>query len=105
MDSSCYAEYIALHHASKELIFLHELLEGLGKPFSMSISLHCDNDAACLLAEDHSHHANVKHICVKYYSIHDIMEEGLTHVAHIRLSDNVADILTKPLARPIFEHF
>src|SRR5258708_35386213 len=31
-DSSCYAEYIALHHARKELIFLHEPLAGLEYP-------------------------------------------------------------------------
>jgi hypothetical protein len=82
-DSSCYAEYIALHHAGKELIFLCELLEGLGKPLPNSTLLHCDNDVACLLAEDHSHHANVKHIYVKYHTIQDIVEEGLTHVACI----------------------
>jgi len=29
-DSSCYAEYIALHKASHETIFLRQLLEGLG---------------------------------------------------------------------------
>jgi hypothetical protein len=31
-DSSCYAEYIMLHHAGKELVFLRELLHGLGHP-------------------------------------------------------------------------
>jgi hypothetical protein len=45
-DSSCYAEYIALHHSGKELLFLRELLEELGHPPSSSTRLHCDNDAA-----------------------------------------------------------
>jgi hypothetical protein len=104
-DSSCYAEYIALHHAGKELVFLRELLHSLGTPSPTSTPLHCDNDAMRLLAEDHSHHANVKHIRVKYHTIRDIVEEGLTHVARVCSSDNVADILTKPLARPSFERF
>jgi len=107
-DSSCYAEYIALHHAGKELIFLRELLEGLGMPFCTSTPLHCDNDAAWLLAEDQSHdshHANVKHIRVKYHSIRDIVEEGLALMTCVHSLDNTTDILTKPLARPQFEHF
>ena len=93
----------------KEIIFLRELLEGLqlanGKPFSTSTPLHCDNEAARLLAEDHSHHANVKYIRVKYHTIRDIVEEGCANVARVRSSDNVADILIKPLARPNFERF
>jgi len=31
-DSTCYAEYVALHHAGKEAVFLRELLEGVGFP-------------------------------------------------------------------------
>ena len=68
-DSTCYAEYIALHNTGKEVIFLQELLEGLGHSFSTSIPIHCDNNAACLLTDDHSNHDNVKHIQVKYHSI------------------------------------
>jgi hypothetical protein len=104
-DSSCYAEYIALYHAGKELIFLHELLNGLDISFPTSSPLHCDNDAARLLAEDQSNHANVKHIRVKYHTIRDIVEEGITHIARVHSADNMADILTKPLAKPSFERF
>jgi hypothetical protein len=39
MDSTCYAEYIALHHMGKEVIFLHELLKGLGHPSPASTLL------------------------------------------------------------------
>ena len=104
-NSSCYPEYIALHHSGKELIFLRELLEGLGHSFPMSTPLYCDNNAAQILTGDASNHANVKHIHVKYHTIHDIMEEELCHVIHIRSSDNVADIFTKPLTRDAFECF
>lgn len=44
-DSLCYAEYIALYHAGKEVIFLHELLDCLGFLFQNSMPLHCDNNA------------------------------------------------------------
>jgi hypothetical protein len=103
--SSCYAEYIALHHSGKELIFLSELLEELGHPPSFSVRLHCDNNAARFLAEDQSHHANVKHFRVRYHSIRDLIKEGLAHVARVHSSHNVADIFMKALAHVDFECF
>lgn len=96
-------EYIALHHTGKELIFCCELLEGLGHPCPSSTALYCNNDAAHLLAEDLSNHTNVKHFCMKYHSIHDLVEEGITTVAHVRSSLNVTDILTKALSHVDFE--
>ena len=68
-NSFCYAEYIALHHASKELLFLRSLLDDLGYAYSSSTLLHCDNDAAHLLTEDPLNYANVKHFQVKYHII------------------------------------
>ena len=102
-DLSCYAKYIALHHAGKKVIFLLSLLEGLGHMPVKKISLYCDNDTVRLLAKDHSHYANVKHIRVKYHTICNIVEEGLAVLTCISSSNNVADILTKPLARADFE--
>jgi hypothetical protein len=61
-DSSCYAEYIALHDSSHEVAFLRELLAGLHFGTSHPTPIHCNNDAAHCLAEDHVGHPNVKHI-------------------------------------------
>jgi len=103
-DSTCYAEYVALHHAGKELIFLRELLEGLGFPMPHSTALHCDNDAARQLTEDPSNHNNVKHIRVKYHTIRDILEEELAQIVRVASTENTADIFTKPLAKAAFEY-
>jgi len=103
-DSTCYAEYVALHHAGKEVIFLRELLEGLGFSMPTSTALHCDNDAARQLTEDPSNHTNTKHIHVKYHTIQDILEEELAHIVHVLSTENAADIFTKPLAKPAFEY-
>jgi hypothetical protein len=103
-DSTCYAEYVALHHAGKEVIFLRELLEGLGFPMPHSTALHCDNDAARQLTEDPSNHNNVKHIRVKYHTIRDILEEELAHIVRVASTENTANIFTKPLAKTAFEY-
>ncbi len=65
-DSSCYAEYIALHNATHKGILLRQLLDGLLLlPFGAT-QLLCDNDAASRLTEDHVWHPNTKHIRIKY---------------------------------------
>jgi hypothetical protein len=104
-DSSCYAEYIALHHAGKETVFQRELLDGLGFTQQSSTPLHCDNDSANNLTSDHSHHANVKHFRVRYHTIRDLADEDISHVVRIAGKDNPADIFTKALTRPKFERF
>jgi hypothetical protein len=102
-DSSCYAEYIALHDASHEMIFLCQLLNGISLAKPNTTPLHCDNDTASRLAEDHVWHPQVKHIRVKYHSIRQLVANGEVSVTRVRSCDNVADIFTKPLARTDFE--
>ena len=108
-DSSCYAEYIALHSASQEAIFLRELLQELGflKPDAEGCSpttLLCDNEATTRLTQDHMWHPNTKHICVKYHSIRDNVHEGILKVIRIPSADNLSDILTKATDRATFLH-
>jgi transposase InsO family protein len=104
-DSTSYAEYIALHHAGKETIFLRELLDGLGLPPSGSTPLHCDNDTANKVAGDQTNHANIKHWRVRYHSIRDLVELEDAHIVRVASHDNVADIFTKPLSCPHFMRF
>jgi hypothetical protein len=101
-DSSCYAEYIALHEASHEAIFLRQLLHGLDLLSPSSTPLYCDNDAASLLTEDHMWHSRVKHIRVKYHYIRDQVSDGEISIARIKSADNTADIFTKALGRSDF---
>jgi len=102
-DSSCYAEYIALHEASHETTFLRQLLVGLGFLPDRPTPLHCDNDAASRLAEDQTGHPSVKHIQVKFHSVRQLVEEESLKVTRVRSADNTADILTKPLGRSDFQ--
>jgi Reverse transcriptase (RNA-dependent DNA polymerase) len=101
-DSSCYAEYIALHEAAHETVFLRQLLDGIGFPPSSPTTLRCDNAAATTIAEDHVWHSHIKHIRVKFHYIRELITTGDVTVARCHSSDNVADILTKALARPTF---
>ena len=101
-DSSCYAEYIALHEASHEAVFLRQLLESLHILPTSATPLFCDNEAASILAGDHVWHSRVKHIRVKYHYVRELVEDDEISISRIRLADNLADILTKPLGRVDF---
>jgi len=97
-DSSCYAEYISLHDASHEVLFLCQLLDGINMPDLAPTSLYCDNDTACQLTEDQHWHTKVRHFHVKYYSTRDLVCLGELKVVCINSLENTADILTKPLS-------
>jgi hypothetical protein len=84
-DSSCNAEYIALHESGRELLFLRQLLDGLGFPsnaaphapqVNTSTPLFCDNDAAVRLAQDYVWHSRVKHIRIKFHSVRELVSLG-----------------------------
>jgi hypothetical protein len=101
-DSTCYAEYIALHDACNEALFLRDLLSGLQLDTSAPTAIHCDNDAALRLAQDQVWHSRVKHIRVKFHKLREHVECGDVRILRVRSADNTADILTKPLGRVDF---
>lgn len=101
-NSTCFAEYIALHDASHEAIFLRQLLDCLDFPCRGATTIYCDNDAATRLAEDHVFCAQAKHIRVKLHSIHDCVDHDELRILQVRSTDNIADVLTKPLGRSDF---
>jgi len=98
VNSSCYTEYIALHNFSHKVAFLCELLSSLHFRTSLPIPIHCNNDVACHLAEDHIGHPNMKHIQVKFHHIFELVDDGSVSLLHICFMNNMADILTKLLA-------
>jgi hypothetical protein len=102
-DSSCYAEYIALHDAAHETIFLRQLLDGLSLLPSGATQLFCDNNAASCLSKDHVWHSQTKHIQVKYHYTCEHVLAGDIVVLCVGSKDNTADIFTKPLSQSDFQ--
>jgi len=58
-----------------------------------------------MLAKDNKFHLKTKHIDLHYHFIHEAVEEGKIDMKYVPTSDNVADIFTKPLAKPKFIQF
>ncbi|WP_216071954.1 Ty1/Copia family ribonuclease HI, partial [Acinetobacter baumannii] len=100
-DSTTESEYIAASEAAKEAVWLKKFITELGVVPSIldPVELFCDNTGAIAQAKEPRSHQRSKHILRRYHLIREIVERGDVKVSKIPTEDNVADPLTKPLAR------
>ena len=47
----------------------------------------------------------MKHIDVCYHFIHKALKNKLLEIKYVPTDENIVDIFTKPLSRPLFEKF
>ncbi|KAJ9566119.1 hypothetical protein OSB04_002085 [Centaurea solstitialis] len=100
-DSTTEAEYIAASDAAKEAVWLRNFLSDLRVVASVSrpINIFCDNSGAVAQAKEPREHHKSRHVLRKYHLIREIIGRGDVRICKIPTEDNVADPLTKPLAR------
>jgi hypothetical protein len=100
--STCEAEYMALTMACKHHIWITRgLKELLGKDIP-SILL-TDNNGAIDISKNSKINDSSKHIEIAYHFTREKVQEGTVKLLHCPGKDNLADICTKGLARPIFD--
>ena len=92
--STCESEYIALADASKELLWLHELLKTLEVPQSKT-QMNCDNQSAIATAKTVAITERSKHIDVRYHFLRQLIIDETITLEFTRTTDMLADILTK----------
>ncbi|KAJ9539037.1 hypothetical protein OSB04_031770 [Centaurea solstitialis] len=100
-DSTTEAEYIAASDAAKEAVWLRNFLSDLRVVASISrpIDIFCDNSGAVAQAKEPREHHKSRHVLRKYHLIREIIRRGDVRICKIPTKDNVADPLTKPLAK------
>ncbi|EDN03056.1 predicted protein [Histoplasma mississippiense (nom. inval.)] len=78
-----------------------------GRPRLQNICSHLqvDNKGAIDLAKGESLTRRSRHIEIRYHILRDLVEKGEIMMEHVGSTANIADGLTKPLARPAFEEF
>jgi hypothetical protein len=105
--SSTEAEYVALTHSSKDIIWSHKLLTEFSPIFSLKLptTLYCDNQGAIRLSKDSTFHGRTKHIDVHFHFIRQSVSQGHISLTYCPTDDMIADTFTKPLARFKFEKF
>ena len=50
-------------------------------------------------------HEKLKHIEIKYHYIKDMVQRGVVKLQYVAMNKQIADLLTKSLARVKFEYF
>ena len=100
--SSCEAEYIAGTAAACQGIWLAQLLADLQSKQRAAFLLKMDSQSAIALSKNPVFHDRSKHIDVKYHFIRECIGNGTMDIEHVRTEEQLADILTKPLARDRF---
>ncbi|CAI7747008.1 unnamed protein product [Closterium sp. NIES-54] len=102
--SSAEAEYIALCSATKEGLYLRELLEEAKLAQLPSFSLFCDNQSAIRIANKNGFANRTKHIALRYFFVKDEIENGRLELSYCPTSKMAADYLTKKLGKSKFEY-
>ncbi|CAI7901312.1 unnamed protein product [Closterium sp. NIES-53] len=102
--SSAEAEYIALCSATKEGLYLRELLEEAKLAQLPRFSLFCDNQSAIRVANKNGFANRTKHIALRYFFVKDEIEKGRLELSYCPTSEMAADYLTKKLGKLKFEY-
>uniref|UniRef100_A0A2A4J3A4 Reverse transcriptase Ty1/copia-type domain-containing protein n=1 Tax=Heliothis virescens TaxID=7102 RepID=A0A2A4J3A4_HELVI len=97
--SSTEAEYMAICEASKEAIFLKNLLSELIISNNNPIVLYNDSQSAQNLADNNMYHRRSKHIDIRFHFIREIVEKKIIKLNYLNTSQMPADLLTKSLGK------
>ena len=101
--SSAEAEYYALSDAVREAQYLRKLLKTLGYE-EQRVVIYMDSASAISMAlRDRQPTARTRHIDIKHHIILDAIERGEVELRYVPSELNLADILTKPTTRAVFQ--
>src|SRR5262249_43212859 len=106
--STTEAEYMALTQATKEAIWIRQLLSEIGmtpKTSREPTIIRSDNQGCISLAKNSAHHARTKHIDVQHHFVRDKVEDGEVEVIFCKTEEMVADVLTKGLTKEKHDRF
>lgn len=106
--SSAEAEYMALAHVVKRLLWLLSILEAIpGQFVERPITIHEDNKPCINLANQHAASKYTRHIGIAHHFLRDHCQSGNRQfkVVYRNGKNQRADGMTKPLSRGPFEAF
>jgi hypothetical protein len=75
-----------------------------GIPIDGPANFFCDNKSVVTNATIPTLTLKKKHNSIAYYHVCEAVASGVLHIAKVHTSENLADLLTKPLSRPQLKH-
>eukprot|EP00253_Pinus_taeda_P015569 PITA_15569 len=100
--SSAEAEYCGAVEASKEALWLCQILSEFGFQQQHPTTLWCDNQCAIQLCKDPVQHQRNKHIELRMHFIRKLIHDHVLEVKYCSTDDQVADIFTTALTEAKF---
>lgn len=101
--STTEAEFMAACAATKEAIWIKQLLSDIGEYRQDTMCLHLDNQSAISVIKNVNFHKRCKHIEIKYHFIKEKYYQKTIDLKFVGSSYQYADILTKPLSKDRFQ--
>lgn len=102
-NSTMESEFVALAAAGKEAEWLRNLIYEIPlwpKPIS-PICIHCDSVATLAKAYSQVYNGKSRHLGVRHSMVRELIMHGVISVEFVRTHNNLADHLTKGLARDL----
>ncbi|SOV06671.1 uncharacterized protein UDID_17567 [Ustilago sp. UG-2017a] len=96
--STVEAEFIAATEATREVLFLKQLLCSIGIATGTP-TVYSDNTGCIQVSKDPAQHWKLKHIDTKYHFVRNNVQEGRVQIKYMDTTRNLADVLTKPIGR------
>ncbi|CAI7859543.1 unnamed protein product [Closterium sp. NIES-53] len=102
--SSAEVEFIATCAATREGLYLQDLLDEAKFVTPNQFTLQCDNQSAITITNKPGFVNRTKHISLRYFFVKDAIDKGRMRLVYCPTSDMAADSLTKKLTRQKFHH-
>jgi transposase InsO family protein len=101
--STTEAELIAASLATREAVWLRNFLSTFSRATREPTPLHIDNRGVLSLISNPVFHSRTKHIAIQEFYVREKSADGTVAPLYIASTENLSDIFTKALNRPLFE--
>ena len=103
--STAESETHAAVQATKEAIWLRNLLEELSFKQEQPTVIYCDNQAAIALSRNPEYHSRSKHVDIQYHFLRQHVDLQTVDLKFVESDEMAADGLTKSLSRYKHDRF
>ena len=100
--SSSEAEWIALSEATKEIMFVLQLLESMKIKVKLPIIVRVDNVGAIFMSKNINTSSRSKHIDIRTKYVNEYCEDGIIKIIFVKSAENDSDIMTKNLGGDLY---
>ena len=102
--SSTEAEYMALSDATRETLYVYNLVSEI-VTVKTPLPVLVDNKGAGYIAENDINNKLTKHIDIRYHFTRQYIKKKIIELFYVSTAENVADVFTKPLSPELFTGF